>query len=242
MLQTVHREPNLTERAEQQLRALVLDGSFKPGDRLPSEGEMGRMLGVSRTVVREAVRKLVAVGLVEARNGSGIYIRPLDAALVAQPLGLLVRGRRLTAEQLIEVREAIEVEIAELAAKRAKADDIRALEETIETLQRKNVSRAEVIEADLAFNRRLAAATHNPLLEALSDAMNTVLRDFVENVVSELGGADARERTIRDHTRILDRVKARDPRGAQRAAQAELADARRLLGRLKKPQARAPAQ
>jgi GntR family transcriptional regulator, transcriptional repressor for pyruvate dehydrogenase complex len=68
MLQTVTRDQTLTERARQQFEELIVSGKLRPGDRLPSESEMGKMLGVSRTVVREAVRLLSAKGLVEARN------------------------------------------------------------------------------------------------------------------------------------------------------------------------------
>src|SRR5437764_14918137 len=103
MLKAVTRDVSLTARAERQLEDLIVEGSVQPGERLPSENDMARELGVSRTVVREAVRLLTARGLVEARNGSGIYVRALGAELVRGPMDLLLRARGLTGEQLLAV-------------------------------------------------------------------------------------------------------------------------------------------
>jgi GntR family transcriptional repressor for pyruvate dehydrogenase complex len=218
----------LTERAETQLEALVVERTYLPGEKLPSESEMGRLLGVSRTVVREAVRKLVARGLVEARNGSGIYARALGAALVQQPLELLIRGNRLQPLQLLEVREAIDAEIAGLAAERAEPDEIQALEATVDVLRRKNVGRKDFVDSDLAFNRCLAAATHNPLFQALAQAINGVLRPLIEEFWDQ-DGAVAQETSLEDHGRILQCVKEHDVAGARRAAAREIERAHRIF-------------
>ena len=83
------REQTLTERAQRQLEELIVAGKIKPGDRLPSESQMGKMLGVSRTVVREAVRLLSARGLVDVKTGSGIYVRELNSIMMSDPIDLL---------------------------------------------------------------------------------------------------------------------------------------------------------
>jgi GntR family transcriptional repressor for pyruvate dehydrogenase complex len=229
MLKAVTRDVSLTARAERQLEDLIVQGSVQPGERLPSENDMARELGVSRTVVREAVRLLTARGLVEARNGSGIYVRALGAELVRGPMDLLLRARGLTGEQLLEVREGIEVQVARLAAERATAADIVALEKAVAVQREPSTTAAQSVEADLAFHHGLARATHNPLFEALSDALARAMTDFLRTVVAR-HGSTAREHAATDHGRTLERIKARDPEGAARQMAAELAKARRLLG------------
>src|SRR5512138_1526185 len=84
------REPKLADRATQQLQSLILSRIFKTGDRLPSERELGQRLGVSRTVVREALRALTTKGLVEVRDGAGAYVRSPSTDLVSELLGMCV--------------------------------------------------------------------------------------------------------------------------------------------------------
>ncbi len=226
MLTTVSREQfTLVERSQQQLETLLLDGSLRPGDRLPSEKEMGQMLGVSRTVVREAVRQLVAKGLVETRTGSGIYVKKIGSKMVEEPMSLLFRSHVLKAENIVEVREVLEVKIAALAAERAQPDDIEAIEKTIEAMKKSNVSASEVSEADLGFHNGLALATGNLLFSVLSRSMNEVMREL--HLASyRLDPVKSVETSVYHHSRILDRVKAHDIEGATRDMEAHLADSR----------------
>src|SRR5690348_10925383 len=109
IFKTVARDLSLTERTKQQLEDLIVSQKLQRGERLPAEGEMAKMLGVSRTVVREAIRSLEARGLVESRTGSGIYVKPLDHQIVQEPIGLLLRSASLSVEDILEVREMLDV-------------------------------------------------------------------------------------------------------------------------------------
>ena len=137
MLKAVTREQTLTERAQHQFEELIVSGKLMPGDRLPSENEMGKMLGVSRTVVREAVRLLSARGLVEARSGSGVYVRELNSAMIREPIDLLLRCRAIKVEDILEVRALMEVHLAGLAAERASSEEIVAMEQAIGASRRR---------------------------------------------------------------------------------------------------------
>src|SRR5262245_4579682 len=86
VLEAVKRTPGLVERTEAQLENLILGGSVKPRQRMPSERDLGERLGVSKTVVREAIRSLTAKGLVEVRPGSGTYVREPDEETVSRPM------------------------------------------------------------------------------------------------------------------------------------------------------------
>jgi GntR family transcriptional regulator, transcriptional repressor for pyruvate dehydrogenase complex len=225
MFKTVTREQTLTERTQRQLEELILSGKLTAGERLPSESQMSKMLGVSRTVVREAVRLLSAKGLVELRAGSGIYVREMNSGMIRDPMDLLLRSRTITVQDIVDVRALIEVHLAGLAAQRASAADIAALEETIAKLQNHKLSPSESAEMDVAFHAGLAAAAGNPLFAVLAQSINTVM---IEPIRDEYGRHDfARADAIREHSLILDRVRARDPEGARHAMAESLAVAPR---------------
>ncbi len=223
MLRTVSREQTLTERAQEQLQDLIVAGKMKPGDRFPAESEMGKMLGVSRTVVREAVRLLSAKGLVEARTGSGIYVRGLNSGMIREPMDLLLRSRAITVEDIVEVRRLLEVHLAGLAAQRASSRDIAAMEDAVAKLHQPGLSPREYAEIDVAFHGRLAVAAGNPLFIVLAQSVNAVMVDPICFVY--MRDNRAREDTIREHGSVLDRIKARDPEGARKAMTESLADA-----------------
>jgi GntR family transcriptional regulator, transcriptional repressor for pyruvate dehydrogenase complex len=215
MLNPVAREQTLTERAQQQFEDLIVSGELRPGDRLPSENEMGKMLGVSRTVVREAVRLLSARGLVEAKTGSGIYVRELTSGMIRDPIDLHLRSRAIKTDDIVEVRAAIEVHLAGLAAERATLKDIAAMEDAVAKLHETGLSPREYAAIDVAFHACLAAAAGNPLFVILSQCINDVMLDPIRFAFER--NASARETTIREHSKILDRVRARDPEGARQA-------------------------
>ena len=108
MFKLVKRDTTLSERTEQQLEELILNRSLRAGDRLPSQEELGRLLGVSRTVIREAVQLLTAKGLLEGRKGSGIYVRALGIELVQRPVNMLARSHVINQSKIMEARDLLE--------------------------------------------------------------------------------------------------------------------------------------
>jgi len=232
MLQAIAREQTLVERAQEQLEKLVLEGSYRTGNRLPSEYEMGRMLGVSRTVVREAVRLLVAKGLVEPKTGSGIYVKQLGSSTLQGPMSLLMRSNALSVKQILEVRLVVEVEIAGLAAQRVLPDDIKAMEKTVRQLSRPRTAQrltpADFAKLDMQFHEHLAEASRNPLFVALAGAIRDVMLEPLIQTARRIGAAAIKHAVI-DHTRVLERVKARDTEGARAAMRQELSEAAEVL-------------
>ncbi|MEW5979402.1 MAG: FadR/GntR family transcriptional regulator [Acidobacteriota bacterium] len=231
MLTTVPREETLVVRAQQQLENLILDRRLQAGDRLPSEMEMSRMLGVSRTVVREAVRLLSAKGLVEARTGSGIYVKGLSSSMMSEPMALLLKSRTITADHITEVREMLEVRIAGLAATRFEPEQIEKIEKSIRMLNKSRVTVDEAVEADLAFHNGLAAATGNPLISILSNSINDVMAQ-IHRGAFQLDPQGSIRETIFHHSAILERVKAQDAEGARGAMQSHLASSREWTRRV----------
>ena len=230
ILKAVARDLSLTERAKQQLENLIVGQKLQPGERLPAEGEMAKMLGVSRTVVREAIRSLAAKGLVESRTGSGVYVRSLNHEIVQEPISLLLRSQNLTVDDILEIREMLDVKIAAVAAERAQQDDIEAMESTIQVLSRLKLSAAEYAEADMSFHSRLAAAARNPLFLILTNSIGDVMLE-VRLRVFNVDSAWAIEQAVLHHSKILSRIKAHDSVGASHEMEQDLENSREMLRR-----------
>jgi GntR family transcriptional repressor for pyruvate dehydrogenase complex len=231
MFKSVVRAASLTERTEQQIEELILSQALKGGDRLPSERELGEQIGVSKTVVREAIRSLTAKGLVEVRMGSGMYVQHLSADLLTHPLHILLRTHALKPEDIQEVREALEIKLAALAAERAETVHIEALERAVAELKRKPPTAAKFAEADVAFHNALAEAAGNPIFTLLVGMLNNLMLQVREQAFQSDGQACA-NRALRHHQRILEQIKRHDVAGARQAMAEHLVEARETWERI----------
>ncbi|WP_207944969.1 FadR/GntR family transcriptional regulator [Actinomadura rubrisoli] len=194
-----------------QLQAQVSGGSWPVGERIPAELDLAAQLGVSRPAVREAIRALSHVGVLEVRRGDGTYVRSSG-----DPRPLLRRVTRATARDVFEVQLAYDVQAARLAARRRTGADLARLEELLRA--RDEATEADEFgAADARFHLGVAEATRNPvLIEAmrffihrLHESMRTIRLD---HEVPEAGPAA--------HRAVLDAIAAGDPDGAARAAAA----------------------
>jgi len=176
-----HRK--LGDHVIHQLQEKISLGALKPGDKIPTETELMAMLGVGRSTVREAVRVLAKAGLLEVRQGDGTYV--LDRANNLEPLEH--RLRRATLLEVYEVRRALELEIARLAARRRSEDDLIAMRESLvkrREARNSNDNRAYV-DTDLLFHLAIAAASKNSILTDLYSSFSNTLRDALDKLVSD---------------------------------------------------------
>jgi len=204
-----------SDRVASELERQILSGRLRPGERLPTEGELGEMLGVSRSVVRDAVRTLVARGLVTVRQGSGMTVaEPSDQAFTRALLALLGRSD-LTMNDVITARATIEIRLVPLAAESGTEEDWEALERSLEeftqAVERRDWGVAR--DAHLAFHVGLIKALHQPALELFLKPMAEVIL---------ISSAPPRWNVKRDwevptHRPILYGLKARDPERTERA-------------------------
>ena len=209
----IRREPRLSDRVAALLLDTIVARGLQPGDRLPSERELGEQFGVSRTVIREAVRALAAKGVIEVRTGSGLRVAAVDASAVSESIGLYLRGGTVDYPKVHEVRRLLEVEIAGLASKRATDADIARMRKLCEQMEAAldDVERASRL--DLAFHRAIAGSTSNELYLLLLDSIGEALLEIRrENLKS-----GAAPQTVQAHREIVDRIAARDAAGARRA-------------------------
>jgi len=220
VLEALKRTPGLVERTESQLENLIVSGSFQPGQRMPSERELGQQLGISKTVVREAIRSLAARGLVEVRAGSGTYIRQVNNDMVTRPVALLLRSSVVDVEHIHEVRVSLEVQIAGLAARRASEEDLAAMRQTIAALEVPEIPAMAFAEADVAFHKSLADGARNPLFSVLANAAHDVMIEV--RLLAYAANPQSVERAVYYHSWILDTVRRHDVEEARRAMEEHL--------------------
>jgi GntR family transcriptional regulator, transcriptional repressor for pyruvate dehydrogenase complex len=218
LFKQVAREPRLSDKVAGMMLETILSNRLNVGDRLPSERELGEQFGVSRTVVREAVRELVAKGVIEVRSGSGLRVAAVDASAVSESMSLFLRGGAIDFEKVHEVRTLLEVHIAGLAAERTGPEDLAALRIVHERMQAERADVEAAARDDLEFHRVIALATHNDLFLLLLDSIGSSLFEIRrENL-----GSGSAPMTLEQHARVLDRIAAKDPDGAREAMAAHL--------------------
>jgi GntR family transcriptional repressor for pyruvate dehydrogenase complex len=184
---------------------------LEPGDRLPSERELARQLGVSRTSVRQALASLRALGLVEVRHGDGAYLMR-NADEVVQTLTIEMLHVEADHPMVWEAREAIEVHAARLAATRRTSADLLGLNTAIEDMAEAIAAGDDGTAGDSAFHRAIVVAAHNPLLEQLFAS----LREAIDRTsAASLSIPDRPPESLRAHRAVLEAIGDRD---AERAA------------------------
>jgi GntR family transcriptional repressor for pyruvate dehydrogenase complex len=227
---------NLVTTVTETLRREIVEGRLQPGDRLPTEAALGASAGVSRTVVREAVASLKAEGLVETRQGAGAFV-------LAAPKRLPAAGEieATTVEDIVavlELRLAVEVEAAALAAGRHDDSDLKALEAAMSEFAAQRRKGGDTIEADLNFHRALAAATKNPYFASFLDYLGefALPRRHLPDRIRSGGVANELDLAEREHRAICDAIRAKDSSMAAVTMRVHLGGSRgRYMALVKKP-------
>src|SRR6266516_6084258 len=220
---------SVLESVLEQLEGLIF-GGLEPGEALPSEGQLAEALGVSRLSVREATRKLQARGLLEIRQGRRPTIAAPNGAIVGDFFRTAIRRDPRALLDLLDVRRALEVHIAVLAARRATKGDLADMEMSIATMRAAEDESEAFHTADVRSHENLAAASGNRLLVFLIEAFAEPLR---ESRLRSFAGHRARgggiEDVIQQHQTILDAVRARSPKAAAAAMREHLEQTERDL-------------
>lgn len=209
------KRSRIYEHIVEQIRALIREGRWAPGDQIPPERELAERFRVSRTSVREALRALEMQGVIDSRQGGGTFVRTADTEALVPPLAAaILRGRQELAE-VLEVRELIEPGIAQRAAVRANAEHVGELEALLER-QRECIAQGRpFVDEDTAFHYTLARAADNHILLRLHNVILDLLR---ESRQSYLHVPERPQTSLRGHETILAAVKARDAQAAYEAS------------------------
>lgn len=218
------RRRNLFAQVVEELGGRIVRGDLGPQAAFPKEADLEREFGVSRSVIREAVKTLAAKGLLESRTRTGIRALPpmhwnlLDGEVLSWRFAAMPPLQFFT--ELFEIRQMIEPEAAALAARRATSSDLMEIETAFQAMLEASEASAPGVEADLRFHRGILAAAHNPLLLQMGNLISVGL------YLSHRFSRDSFVIFLPKHRRVLDAIKARKPEEARAAMQRLLTETR----------------
>lgn len=208
----------MPDRVTATLQELIRKQEYPPKSRLPAETEMASRFGVSRTVIREAVSRLKSEGLVESRQGSGLFVREnnLDAPFRIDPVVADTIGAAL---QIVELRRGLEAEIAALAAERRTDEQARDIQKKLEAIAVAVAAGKDGVDADMEFHRSIARAAGNPHFLALWDFVS----QFLKKTMAITRALEASEKklalqVLQEHGCLVKAIVDKDVEGARKAA------------------------
>lgn len=235
-LRAVKRK-RIHEDIVEQIRRHVVDGRLQPGERLPSERVLSVRFRVSRASVREAIRALESMGLVQIRSGNGTYVAS-DLDVVVNAWRSAISRKKDALRDAFEARKIIEPALAALAASRATGAEIHRLEVTLAQQARQVATGQTGVASDTAFHSLLACSTKNRLLLKLNESIVDALRETRERSLHAPGRP---MRSLAGHRTILDAVRARQPGRARIAMLRHLQEIERNILRVGNVGPRPPA-
>ena len=211
----------VTDDAIEAIKQMIVAGELGPGDRLPREADLADRLGLSRNSLREAVKALTLIRVLTVRQGDGTYVTSLDPAMLMDALGFVVDFHRDDSVlQFLQVRRILEPAAAAIAAMTMPSEDIGALADLLDELPA-DPAIEELVANDIEFHGRINAATGNPLLCSLLDALSG--RTQRARMWRGLTQDTAVERTLDEHRAIQRALAGRDPEAARSWATVHIA-------------------
>ena len=222
----VVRKARCYQQVAEQIERLILKGVLKPGDCLPPERDLAQKFGVARSSIRDAIRTLEMMGLLEPRQGHGTVVREVSADALVVPLAsVLMRKREMIAE-LVDVRRMIEPALAARAALNASEEELAQLADILERQERKMRRGESTIDEDSEFHYAIALAARNSVVLKVVDLLMDLLR---ESRTRSLQVPGRLERSVAGHRRILRALQRRDPNAAEAAVRKHLKEIEEIV-------------
>ncbi|MGW2899368.1 FadR/GntR family transcriptional regulator [Streptomyces sp. NPDC001212] len=217
----------VTDEAIEKIKGMIVSGALRPGDRLPKESALAAGLGLSRNSLREAVRALSLIRVLDVRQGDGTYVTSLDPQLLLEALGFVVDFHRAdTALEFLAVRRILEPAATAMAASRISEEQLAALDARFDALGG-DPSVEELVACDLEFHRGIARGCGNSVLCSLLDGLSGPATRA--RVWRGLARRDAVGRTLSEHRAILGALRDRDAEAARSWATVHIASVEQWL-------------
>jgi len=189
----------------------ILKGELKPGDQLPNELELMALLSVGRNSLREAIKMLSAMGVLEVKRGHGTFVATKVSPNVLDPLIFSLILEPKSGRDLYELRTMFESMVLYVVIERATTEDLdrifQLLNQTDEALRTGEQTIDYFVDADVCFHKELLRATHNPLIERVGASILDLFPMYIKKSIAQKGGI---KRSIRNHYEILNVIKAKD--------------------------------
>ena len=221
----VVRRNKVYEEVAKQIERLILK-KLKPGDKLPSERELAELLQVSRSSIRDAIRGLELMGLVEPRQGAGTIVRELSVEPLVNPFANALKRRQELVSELLDFRKMLEPPLAARAATHASVDEISEMEEILQRQEGKLSKGEAAIAEDAEFHYSIALASGNSVVLKVIDILMDLLRDTRERSLQLKGRP---QKSLAGHRRILAAIKRRDAEAAKSAMRRHIEDVEEIV-------------
>ncbi len=208
------KKTRIAEEVADRIRMLILDGTFPAGQPMPSERLLRERFGVSRGSIRDALRVLETIGLLETRHGQGTFPKELTVDRLVAPLASVMTYRQDLQDELMDVRRMFEPAVARAAAARATDEDFADLQRILDTQRRKLKTGGSAIVEDTAFHAALARSTRNRVVMRIMATLNDLL---VESRALSLKQKGRPERSVEGHEAVVAALRCRNAEGAARA-------------------------
>lgn len=208
------KKTRVAEEVADRIRVLMLDGTFPAGEPLPSERHLAERFGVSRGSIRDALRTLETIGLLETRHGQGTFPHELSVDRLVAPLASVMAYRSDLQDELLDVRRMFEPAVARAAAQRATEEDLVGLDRILDAQRQKLKKGQSAIVEDTAFHAILARATRNRVVMSIMATLNDLL---VESRTQSLNQKGRPARSIDGHEAVVAALRSHDADGAAKA-------------------------
>lgn len=202
---------SISNEVANRIKKSIIQKEWLPGDKIPGEVELSKLFGVSRVTLREAIASLSGLGVLTVKRGEGTFVSevlPTEYLNTLLPMLMIEAG---SMDEVLELREIIEVESVVLSAQRANEEDIGQMEAIIEAMEKAQGKNEEFAIADLDFHTAVARATHNNAVIKVVGLLHDILQEAMEEIIKIMGYS----RGIYYHKRILNAIKERDSEKAR---------------------------
>ncbi|MCL2832019.1 MAG: FadR family transcriptional regulator [Treponema sp.] len=199
------RAQNISFHVLERIKAIILNENRRPGDKIPTESELSQRLGVGKSSIREAVKMLEVLGVLETRHGDGTYIKSEPCADLINPLAYQLLVLERTPREIIELRATFEPAFTLAAMESATSEDIEKIEGSITNLVKSIKLGMQTAEEDLEFHYAILASTHNPFIILIG---RTILQLFSASIDRSMRSIP--EVAVKDHKRIFKAFCAKD--------------------------------
>lgn len=227
--ETVRRD-KVYEGVAKQIERLILK-KLQPGDKLPSERELAESLGVSRSSIRDAIRSLELMGMVEPRQGAGTIVREPSPDSMVNPLANALKRKEDLIGELFDFRKMLEPQLAARAATRVSSDAISEMEVILERQEEKLHQGESAVVEDSEFHYAIALAAGNSVVLKVLDTLMDLLRDSRERSLQVEGRP---QKSLAGHRRILAAIKRRDAHAAKVAMRRHIENVEQILHKIMK--------
>lgn len=217
--QAIQRNDAVSHQAVATIKRMIAEGDLGPRQRLPAERELAARLGVSRPSLREAIRALTALNILESRHGDGTYVSSLEPELLAEPIDFVLQVNKESIGAFFEARQVLEVGAATLAAERATDLELASLADHVKEGRLTLNDPEAFIEHDIEFHSRISRMARSPILASMFASVRTLA------YLGRRGTAQVpamRKRALLDHEKIVQGLQARDAAAASSAMAAHL--------------------